>query len=119
MEKLIYKGEQKSLHLFQKENKFFFVDHEILSNLIPNEKFFFHNLQFCYQQFSVLDKNLYMINRNDYMINLNNLIDHNDRYLIKTDGPEINSDIDCKIKYFLDNYDKIKNGKSNNLCFML
>jgi len=51
--------------------------------------------------------------------NIANFIDPTDKYLVRVEGPKIDIDIKSKITFFIENYDKIKNDKSNMICFML
>ena len=115
----MYKGDQKSLQTFHTQQKFFFVTDEIFTKIVLNEEFSSLNLHFCFQQFSFIEKNFYLIERNNYLKNIANFIDPNDTFLLRIEGPKISPDLDNKIKSFMENYDNKKNGKSNNLCFML
>lgn len=119
IDKLILKGDQKSLQLFQNENKFFFINDDTFNNIVLDENFPTLNLLFCYQQISYIEKNCYLIERKNHLKKIENAIDSNDRFLLKQEGPKINEDLDSKIKSFVQNYENIKNGKSNKLCFML
>jgi len=119
MDKLVLKGDQKSLQLFHDERKFFFVNDETFKNIVLEEEFHSLNLHFCFQQFSSLEKNFFLKDRQSYNKRLENVIDPNDAFLHKLEGPQVNKELEIKIKAFALNYDNIKNGKSNKLCFML
>ncbi len=119
IDKLVLKGDQKSLQLFQNEHKFFLINDDILDNLGIEEDFPCLNLLFCYQQISHLGKNSYLMERKNHLKKAENSIDSNDNFLIKKEGPKINEELDNKIKTFVQNYENIKSGKSNKLCFML
>lgn len=118
MEKLIFKGDQKSLQIFQNENKFFFVNEEKFNVINLEEEFSSLNVRFCFQQFSFIEKNNYLVERKKYE-NLINANDDNDKFLIKAEGPKLSSENNNKIKSYIENLENIKSGKSNKLCFML
>jgi hypothetical protein len=119
MEKLVFKGDQKSLQIFQNEHKFFFNTDDIFQNEIVEDEFSSLNLHFCFQQVSNIEKNFYLMDRKNYVNNIANTIDQNEKYLIKSEGPKLSSEIEEKIVTFAENYENIKSGKSNKLCFML
>jgi len=117
MEKLVMKADQGSLKIFQNENKFFFVTEEIMKNLTLGHEISSFILQFCFQQFSCIEKNCYLVERMTYVSNKCNA-DSEDKYLIRTEGPQATSEVNSKIKSLVDN---VENGKTGSklLCFML
>lgn len=120
MDSLVFKGDQKSLQLFQNENKFFFTTEELFSNKESfGDRFSNLNLEFCFQTVSNIEKNIYLMDRRNYTQNIANTVDPNESYLIKKEGPKTSKEVDERVRTFSENYESIKSGKSNKLCFML